>query len=254
LDDLSLRRFGSGAPVLLLGGNACPVEHLHPLAERLARKRTVLLPSFPGYHAGPPVDRIDLDDQHAALQERIVADGILEIDVVGFSLGAYRACAIACDGRLVVRRVVALAGFVTMTDEERATFAGFAEMAQSKSAPPGILAERFLSPAFAAAHPDIRKSVDSWLDAIEPISLAAELRAIARCRDLSSPLQSLEARVVARVGELDVAAPRAKSEHLVACARHATLEIVPGAGHLLLFEDFENTATSIERALDAAVP
>ena len=55
--------------------------------------------------------------------------------------------------------------------------------------------------------------------------------------------------VLARVGALDVAAGPAASEAIVAAARGGTLEVVPGAGHALMYEDLEGTTASVVRAL-----
>jgi pimeloyl-ACP methyl ester carboxylesterase len=82
--------------------------------------------------------------------------------------------------------------------------------------------------------------------------LAAELDAIAALPDLRPHLSDRPAKLVARVGELDVAAPPELSEAMVGASSNARLEVVPQCGHLLLLEDREGTSASIRRGLVAA--
>ena len=95
--------------------------------------------------------------------------------------------------------------------------------------------------------------VASWLRAyVSPEALASELEAFAnQSRDLTAHVTSLEIPLLLRVGELDLATPPALAEEMAAGRQASRLEVVKGAGHALLSEDFDATAHSIERFLSA---
>jgi len=138
---------------------------------------------------------------------------------------------------------------MSLAPAERDGFKQFAAALRQGVDLHGIAADRFLSPAFKATHPEAVRAVTSWLDASPPASLAAELEAFAAAPDLEAAVAALTIPVVARTGELDVACPPPKARAIVGAARKGALEIVPGAGHALMFEDLAGTTASVVRAL-----
>jgi 3-oxoadipate enol-lactonase len=186
----------------------------------------------------------------AQLEEALVARGALEVaGAVGVSLGGYRALMLACNGRVKVRAVASLAGFVGLSAEERAQLKQFAQLARTRTVPVGLVVQQFLSPAFRASHPSIDRQVEAWPASIDPDSLADELDAGAMCEDLGARIASLAIPILARVGDMDVAVPPAHSEAIRSAARHCELQVVPGVGHLLLVEDAEGTQQAVESFL-----
>jgi pimeloyl-ACP methyl ester carboxylesterase len=112
-----------------------------------------------------------------------------------------------------------------------------------------VFVSRMLSQVFRETRPEVVDIVRSWLYITSPEVLADELDAIAHLPDLRARLRGIPAKVVARVGELDVAAPPASSEELARAFMHAELEVVPRCGHLLLVEDPVGTIASIRRCV-----
>ncbi len=235
-----------GSPIVLLHGTPTAPAHLVPLARELAGSHRALVVHLPGYGKSPPLPApYDVARCHTLVEQALAAQGVTEATLIGFSGGAWNGIALALRGTLRVTRLVALAGVAGFDPEHRAGFHGFAAALRAGQDLHPIAPGRFLSSAFAASHPDAVEGVKAWLDAIAPGNLADELDAIADAPDMRPRLGELAMPVLCRVGELDVATPVALSRTIADGVPHGTLQIVPGAGHALLYEDFDATLEAI---------
>lgn len=246
---------GRGPAVLLLHGSPSTREAFYPLAQALEGSCRVLIPDFPGYGQTP---RLPLPASIAMgnelLEGELLRRGIKEVTVVGFSLGGYRALLLALSGRVKVTRLLLLAGLAGFDEAERAGFHGFAGAVAAGAELHQVWIDRALAPAFAASHPKARAAVSAWLDAPIREAFVEELEASAKMEDLTPRLSSLHVPVIARVGALDLATPRTKSQAIVDAIAGARLEIVPDCGHALIVEDPEGTAEATRRLLGAGWP
>jgi pimeloyl-ACP methyl ester carboxylesterase len=95
------------------------------------------------------------------------------------------------------------------------------------------------------------RAVEGWLDAAPSEVIAQDLEAFADAPDLVPSLSNLRIPVVARVGAADAATPVAKSEAIVRACPSASLQVVDGAGHALVYEDVEGTRAAIRAWLAA---
>ncbi len=249
-----VRESGDGPVVLLLPGCPMPAEHFAELAAELATTHRVLSPDLPGYGKTAAVGDKNLERTTEMLERAMLDRGVSQLSIVGTSVGAYRGLALAVSGRLRVTALVSIGGFAHLPDDVRAAFGQFAAAVRDGhvSALEGVFIARMLSATFAEAHADVVENVRSWLYLASSEALAAELDAIAALQDLRPQLLGLPTKIVARAGELDVAAPPAFSAALVAASSNAQLEVVPQCGHLLLLEDKEATFASIRGCLTAA--
>jgi 3-oxoadipate enol-lactonase len=241
---------GRGPVVLCLHGSPSPASDFAPLVDALRATHRVLVPDLPGYRGAPAPDHGDLlQAGQRELEEELAARGVRELCVVGFSLGAYRAFHLALRTGLQVRGLVALGGFAGLAPAEREGLAQLAGLVRQSvgdlDALRAVLPERMLSAAFRAAHPEVARQVMGWLDLLSPESLARELEGAASAEDLRPALGGLRIPVLARVGELDVAMPPAKSQEIGAGAPGARVQVVPGAGHALLDEDRAATVVAV---------
>jgi pimeloyl-ACP methyl ester carboxylesterase len=246
---------GTGSALVLLHGAPGTVESFAPVVERFSPRFRVLVPALPGYRPTPPLQPYSLAGVQHALEDALLERGVREAAVVAFSAGVYRALALALSGRVRVTRLVLLGGFAGLSPEDRAAYRGFSDWVGGMADLTGaelreVACGRFLSPAYRAAHPEAEAEVRAWLEATAPAPFSDELRALAESEDLHPRLSEVQVPVVARVGTLDVAAPPAYSERLVAGVPHGRLERVEGAGHALLLEDREGTLASLARALE----
>jgi pimeloyl-ACP methyl ester carboxylesterase len=223
-----------------------------PLAERLSRSWRVLVVHLPGYGRSAVLEPYALEHSHALVEEALVARGVRDAHLVGFSGGAYRAFALACrvDSALTVRSIVSLAGVADFTEEEKKGLAQRTRMLRSEQAfdPAPLLVDLMLSPR-GREQPAWVADVRSWAAASTPEHLARELEAFIGAPDLRPKIAMLDIAVLVRVGSIDAASPLERSRRIAKVARRAALEEVPGVGHALLCEDFDSTATSIERHL-----
>lgn len=155
----------------------------------------------------------------------------------------------ASSERVRVTRLALLGGFCNLGADDRALYGQFATMVRTRTVPDGVASARFLSETFRASHREVERMVDGWIGKLDPEALAMELDAVTTATDLRPRLQHLRVPTMVRVGDLDVATPVAVCRELAGAIVSATLEIVPGAGHLLLLEDFPATLASVRRAL-----
>jgi pimeloyl-ACP methyl ester carboxylesterase len=248
--DLELRVLGRGPAVVFLHGSPTTHDLFDRVAAHVAKYAQSILVSFPGYGqsaalSAPWATR----DLHAAVEDSLLARGVEEASLVGFSSGAYHAFAIACRGRVRVSAIASLAGFLDFAAEERGMLRHMAAAVAAGQDLREAAIARFLSPG--ARTPENVAAIDAWLAATSRENSAAELLASADVEDLTSRVGQLDIPILARVGSEDVACPRAKSEAIARAAKRAVLQIVPGAGHALTLEDAEDSAEAVLKAVCA---
>lgn len=225
------------------------------LAERLARSWRVMLVHLPGYGRSVTLEPYALAHSHALVEETLLARGVREAHLIGFSGGAYRAFALACraESALRVRSIVSLAGCANFSDEEKQGLAHIVDsLRNGVDGRPidvgALLVDVMLSPRGRENLAWVQDIV-GWARVISPENLARELEAFIGAPDLRPQLAKLDLPVLVRVGSIDAASPPARSRRITEVMPHAAFEEVPGVGHALLCEDFDSTAASIERHL-----
>ena len=248
---LHITETGTGPAVLFLHGLPSPVDQMDALGATLEGRR-VLVATMPGYAGTAPAPG---QQGVAAIEAMLLAAldtrGIEELDVVGYSMGAYRAVSLALSGRVRVGALVLLGPHVGLTAAEAEGMRGFATGLPAGADFTGVLAKRFLSKARAEA-PELARSVETWLGLAPAAVLIEELEDLAAAPSLLARVPELDLPITLRVGAEDVATPSAHAEDIAARARDAVLEIVPGVGHALLVEDFDETARAVGRGLARA--
>jgi len=253
---LHMRITGSGPAVLMLHGAPSAADDFRPVVERLARRHRFLWPDLPGYGLSEPLEgRTTVARVQAMVEDAVLALGIKELAIVGFSLGGYHALSVALAGRLKVTDLVLLGAYAGLEPADAEGMRQSAQLVRSVGdfKDPGLrklIAQRMLSPRGLESNPE---GVAHWLDVTTPAALADELEAAAQARDLLPHVGLLKARVTLRVGELDQAVPPRYSEALAKRIKGARLQVVPEVGHGLLVEDTHRTVEAIDDALKAQV-
>lgn len=238
--------------VLLLHGSPGHFDIFSELAEFLVREGFfVLAPNMPGYGKSPPLQATSGHDAVVgALLADLQARGEEEASIIGFSLGAYIGLSLALSHALRVRHVFTIGAYADLNSDDRAAFAEFSKMLRGGLDPRSpdlraVFIARMLSPGFAAKHPEIAESIADWLTLASPAVLADELATIRTSPNLLPLLKDLEVPLCLRVGELDLATPPASSQAITEVVPNSTLQVVPGAGHCLLTEDWSGTSAAI---------
>lgn len=255
---------GDGPPVLLIHGNVVTAEDfaVGGLIDRLARHHRVVAIDRPGMgHSDRPRDRLWTPSAQAGLFRRAMQRlGVERPVVVGHSLGATVAAALALDHPDAVRGLVLVSGYYypTMRPDVLLTV------------PPAVpvigdLLRHTVSPLFGAASmPGLLKGMftpcpvpQAYRDghdtdlALRP----GQIRAMAEDGAMMVPAAAamrdrygeLRLPVAILAGTEDVVAfPDRESERLHDDIPHSTLRLIPGVGHMLHHADPDAVVEAVE--------
>lgn len=253
-----IHEIGQGFPVVFLHGSPTPPNILEPIGRALSAQRTALIVHAPGYGQSPilpgSLQGPTLTAVEAEIEQALCSRGVTKAAFVGYSLGAYHALALAVRGVVQATKVVCLAGLASLGPKDREAYLGGAQLIRSGVDLRQLLLQRMVSPGFAARHPELAQQVLSWPEATSLQNLANETEATGRCEDLLPTLSRIGAPVLARVGALDLATPKERSQEIVRAVRSGTLEVVPEVGHALTIEDLPGTIESVKRFLLSSIP
>ena len=243
--DVHVYSEGSGPDVVLLHGVPEDPQDLERLAAALPGFRAHVVHA-PGYGRSAEVPARGLSTLRVAraLRER----GVTRAHWVGMSAGFYRAMTLVKDAGFEAASFVGIGPAVDLTPDKRESLVGFAAALEAGADLGAAALQVLYEPAFLAEHPEVEARFLRMLAAVPTAALVEELRALAEAPDLGGWLREAGVPTVLRVGERDQAGLRDGLEDL-ARAPHIALEWAPGAGHMLLDEDFEATADSARRAL-----
>ncbi len=250
-DSLFWRDTGNRAApaVLCLHGQFFDGRVFEDLSWKLAGARRVLVPDLPGNGLSPLPRPYSLDGVRSALELGLAARRIGELSVVGTSLGCYHALGLALASRVRVRHLVLLGPIAGADPETKAFFAGHARAFAG-----GMnFVEPFMSLAvpadWATTHPAEMASLKARVAETLRTTLIAELDSIDRMVDLRPRLHEIRVPTLVRVGDADRNTPVAWAEAIARAIPGATLQVVPGVGHLYLAQDREGTADAVDRFL-----
>jgi 3-oxoadipate enol-lactonase len=229
-----------GAPVLLLGGSLGTTLRMwdgqRPLAERLRLVRF----DHRGHGASPvpppPYEIADFARDVLALMDHLGIErasycGLSIGGMAGIWLGAHAPERIA---KLVLICTSAQLGPASMWEERASAVLA----AGSPDAIADGVVERWLTPRFAAEHPEVRAALRAMLADIDASGYAASCRAIARM-DLRGDLARIAAPTLVISGSDDPATPLEHQRLIAAAISGARHEIVGPAAHLAAVEQPE---------------
>jgi pimeloyl-ACP methyl ester carboxylesterase len=232
--------------VLLLHGSPMPAESVLPLATALAGQHRVLVPDLPGYGESAPVRDIFADTEKA-LAALLADHGIVSVDLIGVSLGAYRALRLAASGVVRVRKLALLGGFAALGDGERARFRDLATKIRASE----DVCDEFLAQALPVrdGRVDLASRCREWVHAAQKRSgWAVELDAAAAAEDLRPRLRDLRVPILAIHGEADALVAAAHSVEIGRSALDVAVEMLP-CGHLVLDELPERVIPRVRKFL-----
>ena len=240
---------GNGPALLLLHGTGGDgFSHWGQLLRHLTTKHTVICPDYAG--SGQTTDSdgpLQLDDLVAQIVAVADACGQTSFDLVGYSLGAVVAAALAARHPQRVRSLVLVAGFAGGSDSRsELQFGLWRELIARDQA----LMARFIlltgsHPQWLSAQPSavLEKRVAAIVKFTNWAGMARQADLDARV-DIRAELALIQAPTLVIVGSQDQMVPRAQTQVLADGIAGATLQELD-AGHLMTLEQPEALALAI---------
>ena len=221
-----------------------------PFLDELAKSRTVIVPSLPGFPGGDRGHTV-LDthlDWMIAVRETLEKAGLSGADLAGSSVGASLAAEVAALWPHMVRKLALIAPFGLFDEKNPPTD----PWAQRGDAVPGLM----------CADPEIwkaMKAVPEGANSIEwPIEQVRASEAAARIfwplgnTRIEKRLRLIKAPTLLLWGEQDKIIPRAYAEVFAkAISGPTTTKIIPNAGHLAELDNPTEVVRQILAFLDA---
>jgi pimeloyl-ACP methyl ester carboxylesterase len=238
---------GSGRPLVLINGLGANIEMWRPLRRALAGRRTVAFDA-PGTGASPtPKTPVGMNQLAHLVSASLDQLGFADVDLLGYSFGGAVAQVVARQDRRRVRRLIlagSTSGWGGFSIHPLAV-AGLATPARYYLGHQGDGMSRL---AFGDTRQATFYNLDAARSALPPSTLGYwwQLLAIGLWSS-HGWLDQISQDTLVIVGDRDRAAPVANSKVLAAGIPHARLEVVAGAGHLMLMtDDVAEVARTIE--------
>lgn len=238
---------GDGPPLVLIHGMGLNRHMWDGMVPALATRFRVIRYDLPGHGDGPPPpENCVLGDLVAQLDALLTALDVARAALVGFSLGGTLAQAYAVDHP---DRTVAIAVLNSAFRRDAAQREAILERLRlSEEAGPVLTVdaalERWFTPGFAAAHPDVLEQVRRWMLANDPAHYATLYRvlatgddaAVADGRALADAVGDIACPALVLTGADDRNSTPAMARDMAAAMRHGRAEIIPGLRHMGLAE------------------
>jgi 3-oxoadipate enol-lactonase len=239
-------------PIVLSASLGTPHALWDPQVPALARRLRVLRYDHRGHGASPvPPGPYDLRDLGRDVLDLLAAQGIERASFCGASLGGMTgmwlaACAPARVDRLVL---VCTSAYLPPPEAWAERAAAVLEAGTTAVVADAVVA-RWLTPRYAAAHPELVARLERTLAATPAEGYAACCGAIARM-DLRGDLRRIRAPTLVIAGADDRATPPEHAERIAAGIDGARLEILSPAAHLANLEQAEAVTRLILDHLEA---
>ena len=185
----------------------------------------------------------DFVNDHVALLEELGWDSA---HLVGFSLGAIIAQAIAIEQPERVGKVVLISGIAGRTEAERAKAQERASALAQGGATTHLdwAVDRWFTREFQQAHPEIVEERKRQARSQDPGCYAAAFRVLADY-DLADELHTIQHETLVMTGELDEGSTPRMARLMAERIAGARLEILPGLKHSVLLEAPELIASKL---------
>lgn len=243
---------GAGVPLLLLHGFPFSSESFWPQLERPPTGVRLIVPDHRGF--GKSAVAPGVSTMEAMAEDALALLDALKLEsawVGGVSMGGYVAIALT---RLEPGRVrgLVLIDTQSLPDDEAGKARREATALDVEKNGVGGLVDGMLPRLLApGADPAIRARVEKLMRAQAPAAVAAAARGMATRTDGKDILSRFGNPAVVIVGAEDVITPPEKAKVMHELIAGASLEIVPGAGHLVNLERPDVFGQIVERVVTA---
>jgi 3-oxoadipate enol-lactonase len=246
---------GDGDPLLLVHGFPLSGELWAPTVERIAARYRMIVPDLRGFGRSEAGGEVTMARFAADLHQLLDHVGETRpVVLAGLSMGGYVAFEIV---RRYPDRVRALVLANTRSapdsDEQARGRRETADRVLREGS--DVVARQMVDKLFApGAADDLRGRWHEIMAKSPPQGVAAALLAMADRPDSADTLRSFPRPVLVIAGEDDSIIPVSEAEAMARVAPNATLEVVPGAGHLTPVEQPDRFAAVLERFLQRLPP
>jgi pimeloyl-ACP methyl ester carboxylesterase len=234
---------GNGPKVGFLAGLGGLPRWL-PFLDELARTRTVVVPSLPGYPGGSTGHTV-LDtplDWVLAVRQLLDKAGLAGCDLVGASVGGAFAAEMAAIFPGTVRKLALLAPFGLFDEKEPATD----PWAQRRDAVAGLMCADADKWSALVAPPDGANSVEWPIEMVRASEAAARAFWPLGATKLEKRLGLITAPTLLLWGEKDAVLPTSYAQKFATgIGSGARIETVPDAGHLAYLDRPEAVAKAV---------
>lgn len=170
----------------------------------------------------------DLADDVIALLDRL---GVARAHVIGLSLGGMTAMRLAARNPDRVDRMALLCTGAALPPASGWSDRAATVRAEGSAAVAAAVVQRWFTPDYLDAHPDVRAAHEDMVAATPSEGYAGCCEAIAEL-DLHQQLSSISAPTLAIAGAADPATPPARLAEIIAAVSNSTLLVVDHAAHL----------------------
>jgi pimeloyl-ACP methyl ester carboxylesterase len=203
----------------------------------------VIAPDLRGHGASgdPGGPAFSIDDMADDVLETLEALGVhLPVVVGGLSMGGYVALSIAARAPHALRGLMLLDTKAPADPPEAAAtrheLANTMESTGNLSLVVRTMLPKLLAPASRESNPDLAPRVEAMIRGTTPRSIAATARGLASRPDRTADLPHISVPTLVLVGADDAITPPDTAREMASALPHATLEIIPSAGHLAPME------------------
>ena len=253
VDGTHYRESGHGLPIVLIHGVGACLEMWEPVAAQLDRSHRVLRYDMLG-HGGSakPPGPYRLTDFVDQLRRLVTHLELPPFVLAGFSMGGLVAQGFALAYPARLARLVLLNTVFERSAEERAAVAARVQEVLRGGFEASVEAaiERWFTPDFRAAQPDIVESVRRQMLANDLAAYAAAYQVFATAdAELAPEVGRIPTPTLVVTGAEDRRSTAAMAEALVRRMPHARCRIVPGQRHMTPLEVPDLTANLIAQDL-----
>lgn len=236
-------RKGSGPKIGFLAGFG-GLPRWVPFLDELAKTRTVIVPSVPGFPGGDRGHSV-LDshlDWLLAVRELLEKADLAGADLAGSSVGASLAAEVAALWPAMVRKLALIAPFGLFDETDPPTD----PWAQRADAVPGLMVNDPEIWKALKAVPDGANSVEWPIEQVRASESAARIFWPLGNTRLEKRLRLIQAPTLLVWGEHDKIMPRSYADKFAAgIAGKTEVRVIPGAGHLAELDKPAETAAAI---------
>lgn len=238
---LHVMRAGTGPPVLVLHHDIGTLDRL-PFYDALARRHTVLVPSHPGYDRSErPAWMRSVRDVAIVYQALLAERALTGVSLVGLGFGGWIAAELATMAPRAFTKLV-LVGAMGLKPE-RGEIADQALLSYVDYVRLGFADQGAFDRAFGAEPPT--ETLERW-DVNREMTFRIAWKPYMYNPGLAHLLGGVTTPALVVWGRKDRIVPLECGERYVKALRHATLEVIDGAGHFVEVEQPEPLARLIE--------